>query len=80
MSAIPNGKRIQAIFDGESFFPIEKIDLKPGSEVTLDVVEGGPGKTADEMWSALDALRGIAHAPKSFNWSFERDDLYRDAS
>lgn len=80
VSSIPFGKRIHAVFDGKNFIPTQEVGLRAGSEVILTVVEGQAVEPPEDKWSAFLGMRGIASAPASFKWDFDRGDLYRDVS
>lgn len=78
MSALPRGIKINAVYDGKNFIPADVVDLDPGSNVVLEVISPGPLVSAADWWSSLAALRGLAAAPLTFNWDFDRSDLFGD--
>jgi len=63
-------KTIRAHFTGSVFEPIDKIDLKDGTDVILSIIINEPEKSED-LWSVLDKYTGIIKGPP--DWSSEHN-------
>jgi len=63
-------KTIRAHYTGSVFEPIDKIDLKDGTDVILSIILNEPEKSED-LWSVLDMYSGTIEGPP--DWSSEHD-------
>lgn len=63
-------KTIRAHYTGSVFEPIDKIDLKDGTDVILSIIINEPEKSED-LWSVLDKYTGIIKGPP--DWSSEHN-------
>lgn len=63
-------KTIRAHYTGSVFEPIDKIDLKDGTDVILSIIINEPEKSED-LWSVLDMYTGIIKGPP--DWSSEHN-------
>jgi len=70
-------KTIRAHFTGSVFEPIDKIDLKDGTDVILLIIINEPEKSED-IWAVLDKYTGIIEGPP--DWSSEHDHYIHGTS
>ena len=63
-------KTIRAHYTGSVFEPIDKIDLKDGTDVILSIIINENNKI-DDIWSVLDRYTGIIEGPP--DWSSEHN-------